>query len=441
MKKALIISPYFAPSNAADMQRVRMSLPFFKDFDWEVEVIAVKEEYTDAVFDYLLIESVPKEIKIHYVNALPKNWTRKFGLGSIALRSIWFYKNYVNKLLKEFSFDLVYFSTTQFPVCILGPYWKKKYRIPYIIDMQDPWFTNYYEDKPKNKRPKKYWFSYRLDKYLEPIAMKDVDGLITVSDAYIKDLVFRYPELSYVPSATITFGGFKKDLEIASQHRTELKLAFENHNSYKHIVYVGRGGYDMQKAVSILLKAFKQCLKEDSEKFEKIRFHFIGTSYAPLGSGQKTLYSVAEKLGVGKFVTEQTDRISFYESIHNLQLADALFIPGHEKPAYTASKIYPYIMTGKPILSIFNMKSSAAQTLIDCNAGFVADILDFKQAIKTTKTFLNALINDQLPKQDINWQEFEQYRARATTKKQCDVFDKVIENYQLKPDRSTARSK
>jgi len=428
LKKVLIVSPYFAPSNAADMQRVRMSLPFFKDFDWEVEVVAVKEEYTDAVFDHLLAESIPEDIRIHHVDALPKKLTKKFGLGSIALRSIWFYTKYVNKLLKEQHFDLIYFSTTQFPVCILGPYWKKKFGIPYIIDMQDPWFTNYYQDKPKSKRPKKYWFSYRLDKYLEPIAMKEVDGLIAVSDVYIEDLKRLYPHLSKIPSATITFGGFKKDLEIANSHREDLKIAFDDNPAFKHIVYVGRGGFDMQAAVTLLFKGFKQCLKEDFDKFKCIRFHFIGTSYAPLGSGEKTLYTVAEKYGVARFVTEQTNRISFYESIHNLQLADALFIPGHEKPAYTASKIYPYIMTEKPILSVFNIKSSAAQTLIDCNAGYVADILNFKSAIETIKTFLKGLTENNLPKQDIDWQEFEQYRARATTQKQCEVFNQVIEN-------------
>ncbi|KRT15842.1 hypothetical protein ASU31_12720 [Pedobacter ginsenosidimutans] len=429
MKKLLIISPYFAPSNAADMQRVRMSLPFYKDFDWEVELVCVVEKHTDAVFDYLLNDSIPENIKIHRINALPKKFTYKFGLGSIALRSLWFYKSYVNRLLKGKKFDLIFFSTTQFPVCILGPYWKKKFKIPYIIDMQDPWFTNYYEDKPKYKRPKKYWFSYRLDKYLEPLAMKDVDGLISVSDAYTHDLTLRYPHLTEKPSATITFGGFKQDLEIAANHKHDLKLAYNNDPNNKHIVYVGRGGFDMQKAVMLLLKGFKIGLKRDLKHFEKLRFHFVGTSYAPLGSGEKTLFGVAEKLGVANYVTEQTDRISFYESIFNLQNADALFIPGHEKPAYTASKIYPYIMTEKPILAIFNLESSAAQSLINCNAGYVADILNFKPAMETIYAFLKGVAECNLPKLEINWTEFEQYRAKATTKKQCDLFDLVLQKY------------
>lgn len=427
MKKALIISPYFTPANAAEIHRIRMSLPFYQDFDWHVEVVCVAEKYTDAVFDYLLDKSIPENIKIHRIKALDKKLTYKFGLGSIALRSLWHYKQYVNRLLKREKFDLIFFSTTQFPVCILGPYWKKKFDIPYIIDMQDPWFTSYYEDKPKYKRPKKYWFSYRLDKYFEPIAMKDVSGLMAVSDAYLDDLVLRYPHLEKIPKATITFGGFRRDLDIANENADLLKLAFDNNKEFKHIVYVGRGGFDMQKAVSLLFKAFKKCLQSNQNLFDKLRFHFIGTSYAPLGSGQKTLYSVAERLDVEQYVSEQTDRISFYDSLYNLQSADALFIPGHEKPAYTASKIYPYIMTEKPILAIFNMESSAAQSLLDCKAGYVANILNFKKSMEVIMCFLTGVAENNLPVGETDWREFEKYRARATTQKQCELLDSCLE--------------
>jgi len=122
------------------MQRVRMSLPYFKALNWEAEVVMVHEKYVDMVMDPLLLETVPKDIPIHKVNALPKKWTSKLGLGSIALRSLWYFRKRGNQLLKHGNFDLVYFSTTQFPVCILGAYWKRKYHIPYVIDMQDPGF-------------------------------------------------------------------------------------------------------------------------------------------------------------------------------------------------------------------------------------------------------------------------------------------------------------
>jgi hypothetical protein len=186
LPKVLIISPYFPPSNAADMQRIRTSLPYYEQFGWVAEVVCVNENYSNIHQDPLLLKSIPQQIKIHKIRALSKKWTSKLGLGSIALRSLWSYKTYVNQLLKNERFDLIYFSTTQFPICILGNYWKIRFGIPYVIDMQDPWHTDYYENKPKSERPKKYWFSYRLNKYLEPIAMKNADGLISVSADYIE---------------------------------------------------------------------------------------------------------------------------------------------------------------------------------------------------------------------------------------------------------------
>jgi hypothetical protein len=92
MKRLLIISPYFPPINAADMQRVRMSLPYFQELGWEVEVVTVDERYTDLPRDEFLLQSLPGGIKVHRVKALDKRWTSKLGLGSLALRSLWFYR-------------------------------------------------------------------------------------------------------------------------------------------------------------------------------------------------------------------------------------------------------------------------------------------------------------------------------------------------------------
>ncbi|RZL29311.1 MAG: hypothetical protein EOO96_19950, partial [Pedobacter sp.] len=131
MKKVLIISPYFPPSNTADMQRIRMSLPYFKKFGWEAEVVTVLEKHSDLSKDKLLLENIPSNIVIHQVDAFSKKFTSKFGLGSLGLRSMYFYRKHVNKLLKAKHYDLIYFSTTEFSVMILGAYWKKKYNVPY----------------------------------------------------------------------------------------------------------------------------------------------------------------------------------------------------------------------------------------------------------------------------------------------------------------------
>lgn len=407
------------------MQRIRMSLPFFKEFGWEAEVVTVASHHSNMVKDPLLSESVSNDIRIHVVDALPEKYTSKIGLGSLALRSLWYYYKTVGRLLRDNHFDLVYFSTTQFPVMILGNYWKKQFGVPYVIDMQDPWHSEYYQDKPKAERPQKYWFSYRLNKYLEPTAMKRVDGLISVSEAYITTLQNRYPRLKNVPVSTITFGAFEKDFELTARQKT-LKAAFKKEEGLINLVYVGRGGYDMQAAVRLLFIAFKNGLNANHALFSKLRFHFIGTSYAPKGKGTPSILPVARELAVAEFVYEQTDRISFYQNIYTLLEADALVIPGSDDPQYTASKIYPYILAKKPLMAIFNPLSGAAEIIRNCNAGQVANLKEPEKAVSTIYQFLSDIVGGVNIQTEINHQAFEEFSARNMTRKQCELFDRVV---------------
>jgi hypothetical protein len=423
VKRVLIISPYFPPSNAADMQRIRMSLPYFAEFGWQAEVVTVDERHSDMVKDELLMASLPAGLTIHKVKALSKNVTSRFGLGSLALRSFWFYRQKVNQLLKTGRFDLIYFSTTQFPICVLGWYWKKRFGVPYVIDMQDPWHSEYYRDKPKEQRPPKYWFSYRLNKYLEPIAMKAVGGLISVSESYITDLKKRYPELAPIPSSVIPFGYFEPDMSIASQNLDK----FNNLLSTEHInlVYVGRGGKDMQKAIKPVFVVLKQFVENHPDT--RLKLHFIGTSYAPAGAGSPTISPLAKQLGIEKYVVEITDRISYYHTLITLQQADALFIPGSDDPKYTASKIYPYLLAKKPLLAIFNPDSPAIAALKLCGAQYVYDYDAAADLDKGLHEFFNRLTQGSVVPTNYNTEQLEHFSALRMTEKQCRLFNQILQ--------------
>lgn len=425
MKKLLIISPYFPPVNAADMQRVRMSLPYFKDYGWEAEVVCVDPEYIDMAKDDLLLQSVSKEIPVHAIKAFSKKYTAKIGLGSIALRSMWFYRQKVNRILRHKKFDLIYFSTTQFPVCVLGRYWKKKFGIPYVIDMQDPWHNDYYRDKPKSERPPKYWFSYRLNKWLEPLAMKKVDGLISVSNAYINTLKNRYPEIKDIPTATIPFAAFNADWKIAEKHQLEFPDLLNRH--FINIVYIGRGGKDMHRSATPLFAALKQGLKSNFEQFKNLRIHFLGTSYAPAPLAKPTLKPLADEMDLSEYVIEQPSRIGFYHTLSTLRQADALFVPGSDDAAYTASKIYPYIMAKKPLLAIFHKKSNVINILKICTSAQVITLNETADFLrKNAFDFLDNACHHRLKPIQIDMQEFKYYLAQEMTKKQIALFNKAL---------------
>lgn len=411
------------------MHRVRTSLPYFSTFGWEPTIVMIDPKDTDSQSDALLSKNIPATVKIHYVGALSKKWTSKIGLGSIAIRSLWYYKQKVNQLLKAEKFDLVYFSTTQFPVLILGPYWKRKFKIPYVVDMQDPWFSTYYEDKPKAERPAKYWLSHRLDKNLEPIALKQADGLISVSQGYLDTLNERYPRLKTIPQQVITFGAYKEDFEFVKNNWSAFALPFQKDKNLIHLVYVGRGGQDMKEAVTLIFNGFKKGLANQYSDFSKLRFHFIGTSYAPQGTGIKTIQPLAEEMGISAYVEEQTDRIPFYQGIFTLLNADALLVIGSNDQQYTASKVYPYILAERPLLAFFHEQSSAANIIKECEAGKIIT-LNEESANEKVKLALSSLLSTP-HSLEINWNAFEKYSAQNLTKQQCDLFDQVLNNQNI----------
>lgn len=404
------------------MQRVRMSLPYFATCGWDVEVVTIDAQYADLAKDELLLQSLPPDIKIHKVKAFHKALTSKVGLGSIAIRSLWYYRKTVNRLLKDNKFDLIYFSTTQFPVCILGAYWKKRFGVPYVIDMQDPWHSDYYINKPKSDRPPKYWFAYRLNKYLEPIAIKNASGLISVSAGYIDQLKLRYPVIQKVPAAIITFGAFEPDLQIAKANQKFFAGLLDD--GFINVVYIGRGGKDLHKAISPVFDALRTGLNTNKEQFDKIKLYFIGTSYAPSGQGIATILPLAKQYDMEEHIVEITDRISYYQALLTLQQADALFIPGSDDPKYTASKIFPYLLTKRPVLAVFNTVSSAIPIMRQYGAEHVYNYDDVTS--ENLFIFFEQLIKGNFQTVEYNAEAIEKYSAHEMTLAQCRLFDRII---------------
>lgn len=431
MKKILIVSPSFPPVNTADMQRVRMSLPYFREFGWEPTVIAVMPEYVEAPVESNLLLNLPKDIEIHRVKAFSTGLTRKFGLGNLGFRSLLQILRKCIELFKEEQYHLIYFSTTVFPVMVLGRILKKLYNVPFVIDMQDPWRPDHYLDKPKNERPPKFEFAYRINAFLEKATVPYTDGIIAVSEGYIKTLKERYPAIKNIISDTITFGAAEADFEILSQISTRNSYFAENQERV-NIIYVGRGGYDLHYSLKVIFQAISKGLKDEYELFRKVRLYFIGTSYAKNGTGTKTIEPLAKDYNLGGVVTEVTDRVPYFEALRLLMDADLLFIPGSTEANYTASKLYPYILAKKNILAIFHEESSVVDILNKTNAGEVVkyNLVNDNQdeLIEQALFYLKSMLRDKSNNRKVNWEAFGFYTAKQMTKRQVQLFNEITGN-------------
>ena len=64
LRTVLIVSPHFPPINAPDHQRVRMALPYFREFGWEPVVLAVAAEFSESSRDETLMATLPDDVEI-----------------------------------------------------------------------------------------------------------------------------------------------------------------------------------------------------------------------------------------------------------------------------------------------------------------------------------------------------------------------------------------
>jgi len=423
MPKVLIVSPRFPPTSAADLHRVRISLQHFTEFDWEPLVLCVDPECVEEKRDVLLLETIPPNTLTRKVRALPERWTRKLGLGDLSMRAWPFLYAAGLELIKLHNVDLIYFSTTAFVSMTLGRAWKSRTGVPFVLDMQDPWHTDYYKDKPKQERPRKYWFSSRLHSVLEPWTMKETGGLIAVSASYIETLERRYPWLVDRPSLTLTFAASERDFEVVRANPQPNRFFIPNDGNI-HGVYVGRGGSDMRRALEIIFAALRQGIKDNPKLFARLRLHFVGTDYARDDVARKTILPVAEVYGVEGYVAENPKRIPYFEALQLLLDADLLIMPGSDDPQYTASKIYPYIMARKPLLAVFHEKSSVCDLLQRTQAGSVLSFTTTTgQLLAEWERILEAL--PFTPQTD--WKAFAPFTAKEMTRQQCRLFDQVVQ--------------
>lgn len=425
MKKVLIISPHFVPVNAADMHRIRQSLAYYEQNGWLPEVVMVDEKYVEGTRDYLLSDTIPKHIKIHKVKAWSTTYTRKIGLGNIAMRSFMYYYNTVNKLLADNSYDLIFFSTTAYQICALGRVWKKKYKVPYLIDMQDPWRSDHYLHVPKKERPPKFWFSYLLDSCLERWSINKVNGLMAVSKNYIDVLKRRYPKIQNVPEAVIPFAAYEKDFELTKTQSIENPF-FKSNGEEVSMVYIGRAGFDMEKSIRLILLAIKKGMQVH-EHFKKIKLYFIGTSYDPTGNAKKEVHALAQEIGISDTVVEATHRIPYFQSLKVLADANVLMVPGSVDPSYTASKIYGYVWLNKPMFTVFHSKSSVNKFMEDVNAGLALkfDLEEEDIIIDKIVHYINVTIESGFTSPKINREKYEEYCSPYQVRKQVDLFNDI----------------
>ncbi|MBF0624644.1 MAG: hypothetical protein HQL82_07530 [Magnetococcales bacterium] len=425
-RKVLCVSPQFPPVNAADAHRLRLVLPYLKDHGLDATVLAVVPEQVGLDLDPLLVCGLPPEVPIIRVGALDRRWTSRVGLGNLGLRALPALLSTGSHLLQNQQMDLIYFSTTLFDCIPLGRYWKHRFKVPYAVDLQDPWRKDHYLRMPRSQRPRKLWFDYHLKALTEAISMPSVDGLTAVTADYLDQARWRYPSLVSVPMLELPFGAAEKDFEIARQHAPGNPI-FTPGDGLCHIVSTGVVPTSFEPVLAALFLALSLLRREVSLP---LQFHFVGTDYVPDPSRPRRVLPIAERFGVADLVREQTERLPYFQALHVMQEADILLLPGSSDSRYTPSKLYNYVLARRPILALFHEHSRLCPLFSATNTGRLVTFRDAEapeQYGARIAPVLRSLLHDMTRAPDTNWDAIFPYTDAAMAKRLAAFFHEVVE--------------
>ncbi len=427
MKNVLVMAPDFVPSSTPPALRLRFLVTHLREFGWNPIVLSVDptryEHCVDPENECLL----PADIEVIRASAAPATITRKLGVGDLGLRSLRPMWKALCSVCEGSKIDLIFSSVPPYPTMVLARHAYDRFRIPYVIDYQDPWVTDYYAGRPKHERPPKWRWMHAIASRAEPFALKHVAHITGVSSGTTDLVQRRYPFLAGVGSTEIPIGVEPSDFEhVRLQPRAN--QVFDPLDGMVHVCYVGVCIPGMHAAIRALFDAVRHGREEAPAIFGRLRLHFVGTTYAQSAVEQVT--PLAREAGISEMVSEHPARVPYLDAVQVLMDSSALLLLGSDAPHYTASKLFPCVLAQKPLLGIFHRESTVVRIAAETRAGTVftfdnhgdspaarvRDIQDWLAMLLTSPRQLH-------PRTD--WKAFENYTARAMAGRLSAVFDRV----------------
>jgi hypothetical protein len=164
---------------------------------------------------------------------------------------------------------------------------------------------------------------------------------------------------------------------------------------------------------------------------KKLRLNFIGTD---AGAERYTVRAIAEAEGVSACIRELQNRLPYLDALAVMAHSDGLLLIGSDEPHYTASKIYPALMSGRPYLSLIHNSSNAHAILSAAGGGIVLGFSNANELASLEVSIAEALRTLALAPQSLGKADpgaYAPYEASAIARKYADIFNRVSNEIQM----------
>ena len=154
----------------------------------------------------------------------------------------------------------------------------------------------------------------------------------------------------------------------------------------------------------------------------------LRTSNLTWGHGRYSILPVARELGVDHLVSEIPERIPYLQAMSVLQASGIVLVMGSTDAYYHASKLYPAIVSGRPILAICHRDSSITRVVEQTGAGLCitfADPLELSSRAGEIAGAIESLAGR--PRRKPDAAAIEPFTARASTAGLARVLDHLAD--------------
>jgi glycosyltransferase involved in cell wall biosynthesis len=371
MKRVVLVTAHFPPSNLVGVHRARIWANYLPEFGWEPTILTAHWKHYEENLDWGLMSLVGSDLDVVRTKAFGTKPVRL--LGNMALRAMWWSRKALDRLIVEKGVDFVHIVLPDHFSALLGPRVYSKYHVPYGFDYSDPWV----HDSPRSKIfLSKAWVSCCLSYVCEPWAVRHAKLLTGVSQLSFADVIERNPSLKVeAETAVIPMANSARDFLAISGDFEPAENLFDPDVGTFNLIYAGAMPPRAFAVLDSFLAAVRQFVDEEADA-KRLRISFVGTGRSPDDPRGHTVKGKIDQYGLSEHVVEYPIRISYLDVLWHLRRASAILILGSTERHYTPSKVFQSIQSGNPVLALLHKESTAVNILRESGAGRIVDVPD-----------------------------------------------------------------
>lgn len=423
-KKVLIITYYWPPAGGPGVQRVLKFAKYLPEFGWEPIILTVKNGDYPAI-DESLEKDIPPTLKVFKTKTLEPFTIYKLLTGGkksdkidtyvlkrenkslIHNISVWIRNNLfipdarigwypfavkaAKRIIIKEKPDIILSSSPPHSLQLVAKKISRKYNLPWVEDLRDPW-----EEIAFNQGNKRTQLAKYLDSKLELSTFKNAQSIVTISN----DIANTIKHKSNNNNCHVIYNGYDFETEYYADQNKDLTIVYSGTIGETRIPYA-------------FLEAAQQFIGRETS----LKIKFVGFTC-------DKLREEVDRLELNNYV-DYLGYVTNSESIKELQNASVLLLIIDNVPnnkGIVTGKVFEYIGCKKPILAIGNTVGDASKILEEYDCGKMFDYADVDGILEYLE-LLNASMQNNSKLH--TFKNSDSFSRKNLTKKLADILNKT----------------